>query len=78
MREASEKFHPTRTLCQRYDVVPRTIDRWIDSGILPPPIWIGGRRYWSSSALEQIERAAIGKRRATAVAVELTGSRDLP
>jgi hypothetical protein len=70
MREASEKFHPTRALCQRYDVVPRTIDRWIDSGILPPPVWIGGRRYWPEDALLKLERSLVGKRRATAV--ELT------
>ena len=62
----TEKFNTTRALCERYGVVPRTIDRWIDAEVLPPPTWIRGRRYWPDSALEQIERASIGKRKAAA------------
>jgi DNA-binding transcriptional MerR regulator len=46
----------TRSLCERYDVVGRTIDRWVEQGILPPPIIINRRRYWDEQELEQRER----------------------
>jgi hypothetical protein len=63
-----EKFLTVRMLCERYNVVSRTIDRWIVAEILPPPTWIRGRRYWPASALEQLEHAAVGKRRDCMVA----------
>jgi predicted DNA-binding transcriptional regulator AlpA len=54
--EPQEKLLPTRDLIARYSVVDRTIDRWIEAGILPQPIRINNRRYWRQSELEQCER----------------------
>jgi DNA-binding transcriptional MerR regulator len=48
-----------RKVRERYDVSGRTIDRWLEQGILPPPIFVRGRRYWELSALEQAERAGM-------------------
>jgi DNA-binding transcriptional MerR regulator len=48
-----------RKVRERYDVCGRTIDRWLEKGILPPPIFVRGRRYWELSALEQAERAGM-------------------
>jgi DNA-binding transcriptional MerR regulator len=47
---------PTRLICARYNVTNRTVDRWVESGILPPPVRINGLRYWSQRELEQRER----------------------
>jgi len=37
-----------QALRQRYpDTCDRTFDRWIQRGVLPRPVYILGRRYWS-------------------------------
>ena len=46
----------TRALCERYSVSDRTIDRWLDAGILPPPMRINRRRYWDLEEIERRER----------------------
>src|SRR6266516_733687 len=51
-----------RRLCERYDVVVRTIDRWLGQGILPPPLIINGRRYWDEEEIERCERAGMGRK----------------
>jgi predicted site-specific integrase-resolvase len=45
-----------RDLCDRYRVVPRTIDRWVDAGIMPVPMRINKVRYWDEAEIEQLER----------------------
>jgi DNA-binding transcriptional MerR regulator len=52
----SKRLLPIKPLCARYNVVDRTIDRWVESGILPPPLVINKRRYWDEEELEQRER----------------------
>ena len=44
------------SICERYDIVSRTVDRWVERGILPPPLIINGRRYWDEAEIEQRER----------------------
>jgi hypothetical protein len=48
-----------RQLGERYHVVIRTLDRWLQRGILPPPIIINGRRYWDEAEIMQRERAGM-------------------
>jgi hypothetical protein len=31
---------------ERLGVSPRTVDRWIEQGILPQPDYVRGRKYW--------------------------------
>jgi hypothetical protein len=39
---------------RRYEKTVRTIDRWLDAGILPQPdLVIRGRRYWAAETLEK-------------------------
>lgn len=45
-----------RMLCERYGVVVRTIDRWLEVGFLPPPMVINNIRYWDEEEIEQRER----------------------
>ena len=58
----------TRALCDRYDVVSRTIDRWVQIGILPPPMIINNVRYWDEDEIDRRdqERMAEANREAPA------------
>jgi MerR HTH family regulatory protein len=60
-RATKGKRLPIRALCARYSVVDRTIDRWLDRGLLPAPLIINGRRYWDETELEEFERARMGQ-----------------
>jgi DNA-binding transcriptional MerR regulator len=46
-----------RALQERYGVVDRTLDRWVESGILPEPMRINHRRYWDEAEIEARDRA---------------------
>jgi DNA-binding transcriptional MerR regulator len=52
---------PTRSVCERYNISDRTVDRWLESGILPPPVRINGLRYWRQRELEQREASLSGE-----------------
>lgn len=54
--DPKDRMLPTRLVCERYNITDRTVDRWLASGILPPPIRINGLRYWRERELEQRER----------------------
>jgi predicted DNA-binding transcriptional regulator AlpA len=43
-------------LQQRYGVADRTIDRWVETGVLPQPMRINRYRYWDEAEIEQRER----------------------
>jgi predicted DNA-binding transcriptional regulator AlpA len=51
----------SRALQQRYGVVDRTIDRWVEAGILPTPKRINKIRYWDEAEIEQLERERMAK-----------------
>jgi hypothetical protein len=55
-----QKLLPMRAMVDRYSVTERTIDRWLDSGILPEPLRINGIRYWRLGELELRERERMG------------------
>ena len=46
-----------RAVCARYGVSDRTIDRWVEAGELPEPMYIQGRRYWDESELAERDEA---------------------
>jgi hypothetical protein len=57
--EADDERHVgTKGLCERYDVCPRTPDRWLNNPELgfPKPTMINGRRYWTLGQLRRWER----------------------
>jgi len=43
-REATS-LDPTRVVAERHRVSVRTVERWTDAGILPPPLRINGRKF---------------------------------
>jgi hypothetical protein len=42
----STSLDPTRVIAERHRVCVRTVERWTDAGILPPPVRINGRKFW--------------------------------
>ena len=50
-----------RAICARYGVSDRTIDRWVEAGELPKPVYIQGRRYWSEESLKERDDARQAK-----------------
>lgn len=50
----------TREVAERYNVVPRTIERWLTRPELkfPQPVVINKRRYWSLRALRKYDVTA--------------------
>jgi len=53
---SKDRMLPTRLVCARYNITGRTVDRWLENGILPTPVRINGLRYWREHELEQRER----------------------
>ena len=54
--DSKDRMLPTRLVCDRYNITDRTVDRWVETGILPAPVRINGLRYWHEHELEQRER----------------------
>ena len=52
-----------RDICSRYSIVPRTVDRWMATGVLPPPLVINNVRYWDEAEVEQRERQRLAARK---------------
>ena len=44
-------------LTERFGVVGRTIDRWMENDKFPVPQWNGGVRTWDLASVEEWERA---------------------
>jgi predicted site-specific integrase-resolvase len=62
MSATSKRLLPSRIVQARYDVCSRTVKRWVDEGILPPPVVINHRNYFSESEIEQRERDRMAAR----------------
>ena len=45
-----------RLVSEKYGVCIETINRWTKAGILRPPFWINGLRYWDEEKLEARDR----------------------
>jgi MerR-like DNA binding protein len=45
----------TRTIAERHQVSIRTVERWTDAGLLPPPMRIRGRKYWPAGTIAKID-----------------------
>ena len=51
------KYLPLKSVSARYGISDRTVDRWIETGDLPPATYIRGRRYWSAESLDERDEA---------------------
>jgi hypothetical protein len=62
VQKVEDELLPTRKVRARYNTTDRTILRWERDKILPPPVWINGRKHWRLSELEAAERANMGRK----------------
>jgi len=57
MSKAPRSFMPAfmdqATLAYALSLSPRTIDVWVERGLLPKPLETGGKRLWSWRAVEE-------------------------
>jgi DNA-binding transcriptional MerR regulator len=44
------KLIPRTAYAQQKGISPRTLDRWVEQGIVEPPIDINGRKYFGDSS----------------------------
>lgn len=56
-KDKSKKFLSARELCTRYGRADRTIDRRVEVGVLPKPIYIQGQRYWDEAEIDERDAA---------------------
>jgi hypothetical protein len=54
-RIAAAVLYPTKTLAEWHSVTIRTIERWCEAGILPPPLRIRGRKFWPAGTLAKTD-----------------------
>jgi predicted site-specific integrase-resolvase len=47
----------TRKVAEANSVSVRTIERWTDVGILPPPVRINGRKFWPADTTPKRDAA---------------------
>jgi predicted DNA-binding transcriptional regulator AlpA len=52
-----KKYLNARELCTRYGRADRTIDRWVEAGVLPQPIYIQRQRYWDEAEIDARDAA---------------------
>jgi hypothetical protein len=55
--QSRDRLLPVARVRERYSICTRTVDRWLQLGLLPPPLRIRNLRYWRLEALEEFERA---------------------
>ena len=55
-RETAE-LDRTKTLAERHQVCIRTIERWTEAGLLPPPLRIRGRKFWPRGTVAKLDDA---------------------
>ena len=57
---SSKKYLRKRSVADRYGVVERTVDRWVDLGRLPQPVYLPGSRIplFAEDGLDEHDRRA--------------------
>lgn len=55
---------PAKAVCERYQVVDRTLDNWLANEALgfPSAVYINRRRYWNEGELVEFERRQVGRK----------------
>ncbi len=48
---------PTAAVAARYGKTPKTLDRWVETGIIPRPQYINGYKFWDEAELDASDRA---------------------
>jgi hypothetical protein len=69
----AKKFLRKRQVAQRYSITPRTVERMVDDGRLPPPDFYRGKLpFWGEHTLDKADRAAAAAYRTRKAITETT------
>jgi DNA-binding transcriptional MerR regulator len=55
---------PARAVADRYGVSLKTVDRWLETNLLPAPLRINRYRYWDLADLEAFEQSRMSAQEA--------------
>jgi DNA-binding transcriptional MerR regulator len=59
----ARKYIAKRRVAERYDVTIRTVDRWVEKKVIPPPdLDINNRGYWYEDGLDRHDRQCVAER----------------
>jgi predicted DNA-binding transcriptional regulator AlpA len=56
-KQSSKRKLRAPAVAQRYNCGLRTLDRWVESGALPKPIYIHKMRFWDEDELDAYDEA---------------------
>ena len=48
---------PTSAVAARYGKTAKTLDRWVETGIIPRPKYINGYKFWDEAELDASDNA---------------------
>jgi predicted site-specific integrase-resolvase len=54
-RKKSNGLLSTKRLAEANSVSVRTVERWTQVGILPPPLRVNGRKFWPDGTLPKFD-----------------------
>jgi predicted DNA-binding transcriptional regulator AlpA len=53
--QTKKRLRDSRFVRERYGRSLKTLDRWLESGDLPKPLYIRGIRYWDEAELDAFD-----------------------
>ena len=56
-KQPTTSLESAATVARRLDRSVRTVDRYVEVGILPEPLRIRGRRFWPAGVMPKIDAA---------------------
>jgi DNA-binding transcriptional MerR regulator len=63
-----DELLPSRYLCNRYKITPKTLRDWERDHVLPPAERINNRKYWRRRVLEEAERVGMSRKKSVEAA----------
>jgi DNA-binding transcriptional MerR regulator len=52
----SRRLEPARKYAERHGVTVRTVDRWVEKGVVDPPIRIRNRKYFEEGTEPRLDQ----------------------
>jgi predicted site-specific integrase-resolvase len=56
------RFLTARSVCERYQIHDATLKRWCKRGLLPTPVVISGRKFFSATELDEFDARRLAGR----------------
>ena len=60
-----------QAVCARYGISTKTVDRWVQTGILPAPMVINNVRYWDEDEIDRRDQERMAEARQGRVSAQV-------